>query len=104
MHRIIHSTARSGSALASACWILAGALASGFLHANPAMAADSVVRCDRPENFGGDAQFRVSQQRGRALIEIAKPGTAGRKLEVEYGDELYSQKFGADGTVRVTVA
>ena len=106
MHRINNSTARSGSALASACWFLAGALslATGFFPANPAMAADSVVRCDRPENFGGDAQFRVSQQRGRALIEISKPGTAGRKLEVEYGDELYSQKFGADGTVRLGFA
>ena len=46
----------------------------------------------------------MTQQKGRALIEITKPNTAGRKLEVEYGDELYSQKFGADGSIRLGFA
>lgn len=46
----------------------------------------------------------MTQQKGRALIEIVKPNTAGRKLEVEYGDELYSQKFAADGSIRLGFA
>jgi hypothetical protein len=72
----------------------------------PAAAAgpEAVAQCDKPENFGADAQFRLTQQKGRALIELVKPNTAGRKLEVEYGDELYSQKFGADGTIRLAFA
>ena len=60
--------------------------------------------CDKPANFGADAQFRVTQQRGRALIEIVKPNAAGRKLEVEYGDEVYSQKFASNGSVRLSFA
>jgi hypothetical protein len=108
MHRISKSTALGGPASALVCWVLAGALSltGGLLLVAPAMAAgpEPVAQCDRPENFGGDAQLRVSQQRGRALVEVTKPGTAGRKLEVEYGDELYSQKFGADGSIRLGFA
>ena len=48
--------------------------------------------------------MRVTQQKGRALIEISRANSAGRKVEVEYGDELYSQKFGADGRVRTGFA
>ncbi len=108
MHRTSNSTAGGGSASARFCWLLAGALsvAGGLALATPAMAAgpEPIAQCDRPNAFGSDAQLRVSQQRGRALIELSKPGTAGRKLEVEYGDELYSQKFGADGTIRLGFA
>ena len=69
-----------------------------------AAAADQAATCDKPGNFGADAQFRVTQSKGRALIEIIKANTAGRKLEVEYGDELYVQKFGANGSIRLGFA
>lgn len=69
-----------------------------------AHAAGPAAQCDKPENFGADAELRISQTKGRALVEIVKPNTAGRKLEVEYGDELYTQKFAADGSVRLGFA
>jgi len=85
---------------------MAGALAllGGTCLAPAAHAAGTAAQCDKPENFGADAEVRVSQAKGRALVEIVKPNTAGRKLEVEYGDELYTQKFGADGSVRLGFA
>ncbi len=79
----------------------------GVCWAVPAVAAgpaEQAGTCDKPDNFGADAKFRVTQVRGRALIEITKPNVAGRKLEVEYGDENYVQKFGANGTIRLGFA
>lgn len=104
MHRKTNSSGWRGRTSA-ACRVVAGMLvfiAVGS-QAQPVLAAgpDTVGQCDRPANFGPDAQVKVTQQKGRALIEISKPNTAGRKLEVEYGDELYSQKFSADGTIRL---
>lgn len=107
MNGISNPSARSGRAR-TACWFLAGVLSltGGIMLDAPAVAAgpEPFAQCDRPENFGSNAQFRISQQRGRALIELTKPGTAGRKFDVEYGDELYSQKFGADGSIRLGFA
>lgn len=48
--------------------------------------------------------MRMTQLKGRALLEISKPNSAGRKVDVEYGDELFSQKFGPDGRVRAAFA
>ena len=87
-------------ALAALVSVATGVWSPRSLAAEP----DSVAKCDKPENFGPDARVRVTQQRGRVLIDIVKPNTAGRKLEVEYGDELYSQKFGTDGSVRLGFA
>ena len=67
-------------------------------------AAAAAVQCDNSSSLGADAQLRVTQQKGRALIEILKPNSAGRKVDIEYGDELYSQKFGADGRLRAGFA
>ena len=82
------------------------ALTAGGAIVQPAVAAgpETVGQCDKPGNFGVDAQLRVTQQRGRALIEIVKPNSAKRKLDVEYGEELYTQKFAADGTIRLGFA
>jgi hypothetical protein len=83
------------------------ALGGGWLFPGAAAAVATPgqeATCDKPANFGADATFRVTEQKGRALIEIAKPNTAGRKLEVEYGDELYVQKFTANGSVRLSFA
>ena len=107
MHQNSYTCAVAGR-VRGACRVLAGALllVGGLWGGMPAVAAgpEPVARCDKPENFGPDAQLRVSQQRGRALIELVKPNTAGRKLDVEYGDELYSQKIGADGSIRLAFA
>ena len=104
-----YANSSAGRRRRQAAWCaLTGALALSLsgLPSRPAAAAGSetAARCDKPGNFGADAQVRVTQQRGRALVEIVKPNTAGRKLEVEYGEELYSQKFGSDGGIRLGFA
>jgi len=60
--------------------------------------------CDKPESLGGDAKLRVTELMGRALIELVKPHAGGRTLQIEYGDELYVQKFGANGAIRLGFA
>jgi len=52
----------------------------------------------------GATQLRVSQQYGRALVEVNRPNSAGRKVEVEYGDESYVGKFDQNGRARMGFA
>ncbi len=81
-------------------WIVA----AGLMVFSGAAMAQNAVSCDNQSALGADTQMRVTQQKGRALIEISRPNSAGRKIDVEYGDELYTQKFGADGRVRAGFA
>jgi hypothetical protein len=85
---------------AAACWlgVAVASLATGVAH------AQTPAQCEYPPNLAADTQVRVGQVKGRALVEITRPNSAGRKVEVEYGEELYSQKFGPDGRVRVGFA
>jgi hypothetical protein len=69
-----------------------------------AAVAQTSATCDNSANAGSNAQVRVTQQLGRAQVDISKPNSAGRKVEIEYGDELYSLKFGPDGRVRTSFA
>ena len=83
---------RSGFTLAAAvmaCMISAGAAS-----------AETAGQCDNQSAFAA-GQLRVVQNRGRVVIEVQRPQSAGRKIDVEYGDEVFSQKFGSDGRVRV---
>jgi hypothetical protein len=106
MHNSGNLLARRGYRWAACCALTAllsvviGVWSARAVAAEP----EAVAKCDKPENFGADARVRVSQQRGRVLIEVVKPNTAGRKLEVDYGEELYSQKFSTDGSVRLGFA
>lgn len=88
--------------------ILAGALAA-MMAACPfgsarAAGVETTGRCDKPLNFGIGTEAHITQARGRAMIEIVYPAAAGRKIDVEYGDELYSRKFGDDGVIRLAFA
>lgn len=60
--------------------------------------------CDKPQAFGADAKIRVTELHGRATVEVVKPNSGGRKLQVEYGDEMYVQKFANNGGVRISFA
>ena len=76
----------------------------GFAPVALAATAEQIGTCDKPENFGPDAKLRLTGQMGRALVELVKPHAAGRTLQIEYGDELYVQKFGASGAIRLGFA
>lgn len=69
-----------------------------------APAAPQGPQCDNLAGLGPDSQFRVTQQKGKAVIEVYKPNSGGRKIDIEYGDELYSQRFGTDGRLRASFA
>jgi hypothetical protein len=61
-------------------------------------------RCDGIGGLPANTQVQVSQKDGRAMVEIVRPGGTGRKVDIEYGDELYRNKFGPDGKLTVTFA
>ena len=71
--------------------------------ASGAARAENVAQCDNQSAFAA-GQFRVTQTMGRATVEIARNASAGRKVEVEYGDEVYAQKFDASGKARLMFA
>ena len=73
-------------------WIVAFLLVS-----TTAARAQNAATCQGKADL---SQLIVTQTQGRATIEAEKPGNAGRKIEVEYGDDIFSRKFGADGRVR----
>ena len=62
----------------------------------------AVGQCAGLDHLSADTQVHVTQLDSRALLEITYPNASGRKLELEYGDEVYVQKFGADGRLRVS--
>ncbi len=72
----------------------------------PVLAAgvQTVANCDKPLDLGPGGRVRITQSRARASVEISQPGAAGRKVEVEYGDELYRQTVGKDGLLRLAFA
>jgi hypothetical protein len=78
---------------------LVAALLTGIVSAGAA-SAETLAQCDNQSAFAA-GQLRVSESRGRLSVEVQRPQSAGRKIDVEYGDEVYSQKFGSDGRVRV---
>jgi hypothetical protein len=69
-----------------------------------AASTEQAATCDKPGNLGADAKIRITEQMGRALVEVVKPNSAGKTLEIDYGDEVYLQKFGSGGSARVTFA
>ncbi len=97
-----NSKPTSGSAAGPVTrWLLAGALTLGGA---AAAVAQTDATCDNTANAGSNVQVRVTQQLGRAQVDISKPNSAGRKVEIEYGDELYALKFGTDGRIRTSFA
>ena len=88
--------------------VLAGGLlclASGAALAQAPGAAQEPppAPCTNMDKLGA-TQLRVTQQYGRALVEVNRPNSAGRKVEVEYGDESYIGKFDQNGRARMGFA
>jgi hypothetical protein len=81
-------------------WVLALAICA--FTSNSAM-AQTQAQCTNLDKLG-DTQLRVTQQYGRALVELTRPNSAGRKVEIEYGDESYIGKFERDGRARLGFA
>ena len=83
---------------------VAAPLAAALLLAagSPAMAQNQAI-CSNGDKLG-PTQLRVSQQYGRALVEFSRPNSAGRKVEVDYGDESYIGQFDRDGKARLGFA
>ena len=80
-------------------WIVAGLVACASLSGNAR--AQTVARCDNLTALGPGTEMRVTQQKGRAIVDIARSGHAGGNVDIEYGDEIYSQKFDSDGRVHL---
>jgi hypothetical protein len=66
--------------------------------------AQPQASCDGAVALPANTQLQVTEHRGRALVEISRPSSTGRKVDIEYGDELYSAKFGPDGKLRLAFA
>ncbi len=64
----------------------------------------ATIACRPQPGPGADPQVQVSEQKGRASVEVSRPNNAADRVGVEYGDDLYVQKFGADGRARVLFA
>lgn len=93
------SRSRKG-ALPRAGWILAAAFCA---FASSGAMAQTAAQCTNTDKLG-DTQLRVTQQYGRALVELTRPNSAGRKVEIEYGDESYVGRFERDGRARLGFA
>ena len=65
--------------------------------------AQTQAQCSNMDRLG-ETQLRVSQQYGRALVELTRANSSGRKVEVEYGDESYIGRFERDGRARLGFA
>src|SRR5512140_755298 len=74
--------------LAGAAMFLAGGAAMAQAPAQPPAAEPTPAPCTNMDKLGA-TQLRVTQQFGRALVELSRPNSTGRKVEIEYGDESY---------------
>lgn len=84
--------------LGAARWALAA-----MVFTSSAAMAQTTAQCTNTDKLG-DTQLRVTQQYGRALVELTRPNSAGRKVEIEYGDESYVSRFERDGRARLGFA
>lgn len=65
--------------------------------------AQNAGTCNNADKMGR-AQLRVSQQYGRVVVELNRPNSTGRKVEIDYGDESYIGQFDRDGKARIGFA
>jgi hypothetical protein len=75
-----------------------GAVCSVLLAAGPVAA-----ECSRPEGTGATV-VRAEQRNGRAIVEVTRPNSAGRKAEVEYDDEIFIGQFDDKGKAQISFA
>ena len=90
---------RATAAAAALC--LSGNLAMAQTAAPPP--EPTPAPCTNMDKLGA-TQLRVTQQYGRALVELSRPNSTGRKIEIEYGDESYVGRFDKDGRARMGFA
>ena len=84
--------------LGAARWALVA-----MVFASSAAMAQTTAQCTNMDKLG-ETQLRVTQQSGRALVELTRPNSTGRKIEIEYGDESYVGRFERDGRARLGFA
>lgn len=65
--------------------------------------ARAATDCDIPRDMGRTV-MKVSDTKGRALIEITRPEGAGRKVTVDYGQDSFVTSFDAKGVARLAIA
>lgn len=58
------------------------------------------AQCTAPPGMG-NTTIRTEQRQARAVVEVTRPNSAGRKAEIEYNDEIFSAKFDAEGKARI---
>ncbi len=64
-------------------------------------AAQTSAKCTNIDQLGA-TQLKVTQQFARATVEIAQPGGAGRRVEIDYGDEAFFGTIGKDGKAQIS--
>lgn len=65
--------------------------------------ARAATECDRPRDMGRTS-LKVSESKGRVLIEISRPDGTGRKVTVDYGLDTFIANFDAKGVARIGIA
>jgi len=76
---------------------------SAVVLATPRLAAaQTAVQCEGISSVGADTQLKITQYKASVAIEMFRPNSANRKVEIEYGDEVFSRKFGTDGKIRIS--
>jgi hypothetical protein len=73
------------------------------LSINGVAMAQTVGTCNNIDK-AGQTQLNVSEQFGRVVVELNRPGSVGRKVEIDYGDEAYIGLFDRDGKARMGFA
>ena len=67
---------------------------SAVVLATPRLAAaQTAVQCEGISSVGADTQLKITQYKASVAIEMFRPNSANRKVEIEYGDEVFSRKF-----------
>jgi len=63
-------------------------------------AAQTQATCSNLDRLG-TTHIQVNEQLARATVEVLQPGGAGRRVEVDYGDEAYIAMVGRDGKAQI---
>jgi hypothetical protein len=66
-------------------------------------AAQTQATCSNIDRLGA-THLQVSEQLALATVDVLQPGGAGRRVEVDYGDEAYIGVVGRDGKAQISFA
>jgi hypothetical protein len=68
-----------------------------------AAAAQTPATCSNLDRLGA-TRLQVNEQSARATVDVLQPGGAGRRVEVDYGDEAFIGVIGRDGKAQISFA